>query len=425
MQRAVVTLALLLLGLLVVAPIATMAVESLRVDEVVTKDGRRFRGQVRDGNAGGVTMRVHGETTSRYFARAEVAQQRRTFSLVNYAGVLAGAGERNMLLATLALAGASTILAFLIGLPLGVLYAATDLPGRRFLETLSVLPLVLPPILLAIATYHDLLQVKPEFLRAVLVFGFSLFPLVSLFSARALRATGADALQAARLQTTPGDALRRVALGPALPGAAAGALLVFTFVVADFAVPDFLGVTTAKNTIIVYANAVFSYWSNDGDAGAAAAAGMPATVLALAAFALVLAVEAARGAKTAGGGFRELEPLPLGRARVPALLFVLLVLGVALLLPAWRHLETAGGAHYGNPVAAGGATAAAAEDSPSRPASVWDGLRRGVRHDRVAESVESVRRRTTTFTILSSHLYDPANRSPVRSGTRLSKSSQK
>lgn len=385
MGRAVVTLALALLAVLVVLPVATMAVHSVRVDVVETRGGERYLGQIRDTDAKGVTVRVHGETTSRLIARADVVREGRAFSLLNYRDLLSGS-ERNMLLATLALAGASALVALFLGLPLGVLFAATDLPGRRFLEPLSVLPLVLPPILFAIATYYDLLDVAgPEFLRAAYVFGLTLFPLVSLFVARAVRATGADALDAARVQTTPLDALLKVALGPALPGAATGALLVFVFVVADFAVPDFLGVTTAKNTIVVYANAVFRYWS-DMDVGMATAAGMPPTLCAFAAFAIVLLVEAKRDAATVGSSFRTLQPLPLGRGRIPCLLLAIGVLVPALAWPAVRHLETAGGAHFGKPVAMQGATTTIDVESRQKPTSVMDGLRKGLRADRIGES---------------------------------------
>lgn len=388
MGRAVVTLALALLAVLVVLPVATMAVQSVRVDVVETASGDRYLGQIRDTDAEGVTVRVHGETTSRWIARADVVREGRAFSLLNYRDLLSGS-ERNMLLATLALAGASALVALFLGLPLGLLFAATDLPGRRFLEPLSVLPLVLPPILFAIATYYDLLEVSgPEFLRAAYVFGLTLFPLVSLFVARAVRATGADALDAARVQTTPLEALLKVALGPALPGAATGALLVFVFVVADFAVPDFLGVTTAKNTITVYANAVFRYWT-DLDVGMATAAGMPPTLCAFAAFAVVLYVEAQRDAATVGSAFRALQPLPLGRTRVPCLLLAIGVLVLALVWPAVRHLETAGGAHFGEPVAMQGATTTIDVESRHKPASVMDGLRKGLRADRVGESTSN------------------------------------
>ncbi|MHC4670424.1 MAG: ABC transporter permease [Planctomycetota bacterium] len=388
MERVVLALALVLLALLVLAPVATMALESIRVDVVETREGKRYLGHVKDRDGNGVTIRAHGETTSRYVTRAEIAHEGRTFSLRNYRGLLAGGGERNMLLATLALAGASALVALLLGLPLGLLFAATDLPGRRLLEPLSVLPLVLPPILFAIATYHDLLDLRgPEFLRAAYVFGLTLFPLVSLFTARAVRATGADALDAARVQTTPREALFRVALGPALPGAATGALLVFTFVVADFAVPDFLGVTTAKNTITVYANAVYRYWYTDVDAGLATAAGMPPTLFCFLAFGLVLVVEARREAATLGSSFRELSPLPLGRGRLPCLLLAVVVLVAALVWPAARHLETTGGAHFGQPVAGGGVAQAAVAETSEKPASVMDGLRRGVQTDRMSFAV--------------------------------------
>jgi iron(III) transport system permease protein len=385
-QRSAVLLALLVVAVLVAAPIAVMVGESLTADLVETRDGRRFLGQAKDSDERGVTIRARGETTSRLVPRAEIVREARVVSIVHYRDVLGGPGERSMFLATVALAGASTLLALLLGLPLGLLLGATDLPGRRFLETASVLPLVLPPVLLAIATYHDLLPLRPEFLRAVAVFGLSLFPLVSLLVARAVRATGADAFDAARVQAPTRTAILRVALGPSLPGAAAGALLAFAFVVSDFAVPDFLGVTTAKNTIVVYANAVFSYWNNDGDAGAAAAAGMPATLLALAAFAAVLLVEARRTASTIRGDFRPPDPLPLGRAKWPLLLAVALLLAVSLLWPALRHLETAGGAHYGDPVAAAGLRTQLAEDARSKPLSTLDGLRKGLRHDGVGRS---------------------------------------
>jgi len=387
-NRAAVTITLLLLGLLVLAPFFSLVGESLRVDYVEEAGKGRIEGFIRNSDDKGVTIRAMGEQVSRFVPRQKVERQGRAFSLGNYRDVLGGTGEQNMLLATLALAGASTLVALLLGLPLGILFGATDLPGRRLLETLSVLPLVLPPILLAIATYYDLVDFEPSFLRAVFVFGLSLFPLVSLFVARAVRAVGAASLEAALLQAPRRTVLLKVILPPALPGAAAGALLVFVFVVSDFAVPDFLGVTTAKNTIVVYANAVFRYWSTDGDTGKATAAGMPAILLALGAFVLVLRVEARRSAATVTGAFREPQPLPLGPGgRVIALVAVLAVLGLGLLWPAFRHAESAAGKHFGDPVALQGVGGQPTSDDPhAKPAGLMDGLRRGLQHDRVGQS---------------------------------------
>ncbi len=388
MSRFLFVLAVAILALLVVLPVGTMAVRSLRVEYVQTKDGRRFVGRELDRTEKGIQFRDMGESTSRLIPLDRVAAEGREFSTRHYARLLAGGPQRAMLLATLALAGLATLLAFILGLPVGLLLAATDIPFRRFWESMLALPLVLPPVLLAIALYRDLLAIEPEFLRAVLVFGLSLFPLVALFTARAVRAGGSDALAAARLQTTPMQALLRVALGPALPGALSGALLVFCFVVADFAVPDFLGVTTAKNTIRVYANEVFTLWKNDGDGAAAAAAGMLPTLLAVAAFAVVLTVERHRETRRLGDDATSVEPIPLGRARWVGGGLIVLLLVAAVGWPAQRHLETAAGAHYGAPVFLGGAAVPAnnVDASRSKPASLTDGLRRGLRHERVAEN---------------------------------------
>ena len=388
MGRIGVTISCLALGLLVLLPLASMVGQSLVVGEVRLNDGSVYRGQFLGTDEQYVRIRPRDEGRTREFKHAEVASAGNVFGFDNYDGILAGRVERTMLLGTIALAGVATLIAFLIGFPLGIIFGICDLPGRRVWETVAALPIVLPPILMAIGCYHDLVHFRPAFLRAGLVFALTLYPLVSLFTARALRATGADAIDAARVHASPRDVLFRVALRPALPGAAAGALLVFVFVVSDFAVPDFLGVTTAKNTIVVYANAVFRAWRNDLDAGRATAMGMPVTAIALIGFALVLVIEKRRSAATLGGDFRTPHPLPLGRARWPAMIFVLAVLGASLFWPAKGHWETARGDNFGDPVAlASAAPQFKPEDDPrAKPSSLMDGLRRGMRHSRVKQS---------------------------------------
>jgi ABC-type Fe3+ transport system permease subunit len=65
-------------------------------------------------------------------------------------------------------------------------------------------------------------------------------------------------------------------------------------------------------------------------------------------------------------------------------------LGGCLLWPSWRHLETAGGAHFGDPVALRGVGGQAVADDPrAKPAGIMDGLRRGIKHDRVGDSARS------------------------------------
>jgi iron(III) transport system permease protein len=386
MGRIGVTISVILLALLVLLPFGTMIWESLAVGEVRLKNGSVYRGPITDQDEQLVRIRPRTTGRTEEFPRSDVEFAGRVFALDNYEGLISGRAERNMLMGTLALAGVSTLLAILLGLPLGLLFGVCRLP--RALEVLLALPLILPPILTAIGTYHDLADFQPAFLRAGIVFGLTLYPLVMLFTARAVRGIGADALDAARVHGTPRDALLRVALRPALPGAAAGALLVFVFVIADFAVPDFLGVTTAKNTIVVYANAVFRAWRTDIDAGRATAIGMPVTFIALIGFALVLWIEKRRGAATVGADFRAPNPVPLGRrARVGAWLLIAVVLLAAVAWPAAGHAKTAAGEYFGEPAAlAGAAPMFKPSDPRAKPSSLMDGMRRGVRHPRVATS---------------------------------------
>ena len=60
------------------------------------------------------------------------------------------------------------------------------------------------------------------------------------------------------------------------------------------------------------------------------------------------------------------------------------LLGLCLLWPAFRHLETAGGKHFGDAVALQGMGGQGVADDPrAKPSGVMDGLRRGLDHDRI------------------------------------------
>ena len=86
-------------------------------------------------------------------------------------------GERGMGLLgrTLRLAGASTGIALVLGAPFGFLVARTDVPGRSAMRMLGLVPLILPPILLAM-TWTVFAQQWPGYPSAVCVRGRSTCP---------------------------------------------------------------------------------------------------------------------------------------------------------------------------------------------------------------------------------------------------------
>jgi len=248
----------------------------------------------------------------------------------------------HLLLRTLWVGGGSALLALVLGLPYGFLVARTDLPGAGFLRALGVLPLLAPPLVLAM-TLTVTTGARGGF-AIPLVLGLGTFPLVALYTARALERIDGRMEEAARLAGGK-RAVLRVQLPLALPSAATAACFAFVLAINDFAVPDYVSSIGAK--FPVYADEVFASWRSAKDTGRAVAAALPIVLLTL--LALVPALHLARSTRLVSlvGDFRRPEPLPLGRARPIALLFVAAVLALAVVLPIGRLVWEAGGGPRG------------------------------------------------------------------------------
>src|SRR5512137_1715915 len=72
-------------------------------------------------------------------------------SLHNYRQLLTEPRQRLLLLNSLLLGGGSSVLAAVIGTPLGVLLARVDIPAKRIVRLALLIPLVVPPYILALA----------------------------------------------------------------------------------------------------------------------------------------------------------------------------------------------------------------------------------------------------------------------------------
>ena len=240
-------------------------------------------------------------------------------------------GERGMGLLgrTLRLAGASTGIALVLGAPFGFLVARTDVPGRSAMRMLGLVPLILPPILLAM-TWTVFAQQWPGYPSAVCVLGLSTFPLVSLFTARAAERIDGRREEAALLLGGL-RAVLRVDLPLILPASLCGAVLAFTFAINDFAVTDYVTFVGRKYT--VYAAEVFMNWRQTKSPGLAVASALPLIGLAMAALLPLLALRRRGALRSLGGDFVAPAPLALGRWRWPAFAFCLAVVSAGALLP--------------------------------------------------------------------------------------------
>lgn len=228
-----------------------------------------------------------------------------------------------LLLRSTGLALLVTAAALIIGVPLGVLIARTDLHFRRALWLVHLFPLFLPPFVLALGWFHLLgrtgllgseASARALFSSAgvvwVLVLAFT--PVCTSLVALSLLGVDASLEEAGRLVARPARVAARLLVPAAGPAIALSAIVVFALTLSELAVPMFLRVN-------VFPAAVFARLGGiDYAPGEAFALALPLVPLAL--LLLVLERRYVGPRSFAVGGLRGMarDPLPLGRWRLAA-----------------------------------------------------------------------------------------------------------
>ncbi|WP_426957095.1 ABC transporter permease [Muricoccus radiodurans] len=230
---------------------------------------------------------------------------------------------------SLVVAAGATGLAVVLGIAMVSLLLLREVPGRRPLIFLGVLPLLVPSQVLALAAVQAGTPSSPLLLALglapplgtpnpfhgaggmILLLGVQGAPLVFLSAAGLVRRLPGGALQAARgLGARPGEALRRVAWPLLWPGALAGAGLAWVAALGNFGVAAVLGIPGRYTVLTVL------IWQRLSGGGTTALAGVAAMSLLLAVVAapgLLAQVFAARRAALPAGG-PAFVALPAGRA---------------------------------------------------------------------------------------------------------------
>src|SRR5262245_27177248 len=180
-----------------------------------------------------------------------------TFTLANYGRVLARAFYRASLINTLTIGLLATLLTTLIAVPLALIIARVDFPGKLLLIGLAALPLVLPSFVGAYALLLLLGRsgIVTQTLNAwglpfgsiygtpgiVTVYALTLYPYVLLPTVAGFKAIDASVEEAA--QNLGSSRLRTfwtVTLPIVIPSVLSGALLVFIETIENFGVPAVL-----------------------------------------------------------------------------------------------------------------------------------------------------------------------------------------
>jgi iron(III) transport system permease protein len=270
------------------------------------------------------------------------------------------------------LALAVTAAAALIAVPLAWLTARTDLPGRRAWTVLATLPLVVPSYIGAYAFLSALgpagllrdvldgplgVERLPDitgFFGAWLVLTLFTYPLILLPVRAALRGLDPQLEEAALgMGRSRWQAFRSVVLPQLAPAIGAGAVLVALYVLHDFGAVSIMRFESFTREIYVLYRASF-----DRTGAASLALILVALMLVL----LWLESRAQRGRtlhRIGPGTARRPQRIPLGRWRLPSLLFCGLVSAFSVVLPAavliyWSLQSFAGSPDWEATLAAAG-----------------------------------------------------------------------
>ena len=219
-------------------------------------------------------------------------------SLAFYQGLLASGRDWSLIGHSFALSLLTALLTTVIGLPLGILFAKTDLPFRRLFTVLFTIPLLVPPYITAIS-WFDLLGrqgllsqvLGPSVAQAtsawlfglpgcVLVLFSTFLPIVMLLTITYLKTVNPRLEEAGKLVSGWLRVLKEISIPLILPGVLLAAMLVFLLTLGEFGVPTFLRYD-------VFAVESFTQFSAFYNVGAATAAAIPLAIITF----LILVVE--------------------------------------------------------------------------------------------------------------------------------------
>ena len=272
------------------------------------------------------------------------------FSLKHYGTLFQSGREWRLLFNSLALAGATTLITTLLGVPLGILLTKTDLPLKRFFTILLVIPLLIPSYILAIAWFYCLgrsgfvarvFNESVGILTSNFLFSFPgtlfvmvsvLLPIVIILTMTYLRMVNPNLEEAAMLHGSWPMVWRKITIPLISPGIALAALIVFILTLGEFGVPSFL-------RFDVYPVESFTRFSAFYDFNAATAAAIPLGIITF----IVLIIERLFLRKKtfifrAMGSEKRMVMVPLGKAKpffmvaVSILVFILVIIPLCILL---------------------------------------------------------------------------------------------
>jgi iron(III) transport system permease protein len=202
------------------------------------------------------------------------------FSLDNYRELISAAPFWPLLGNSIRLALATTAVCGFIGVPAGILFAKSDLSLRSGFMWLLTVPLVLPPYFVALGWARVVARIGASasdwlfgFGGCVLVLSSVFLPIIMLLTFASILNVDRRLEEAARLVSGWPGLLRRVTLPLSIPGIVFSLVLVFLLAMGELSVPSFLRYPTLP--VLSFTQFAASY-----NFGAATAAAVPLAAIA-------------------------------------------------------------------------------------------------------------------------------------------------
>jgi iron(III) transport system permease protein len=215
---------------------------------------------------------IYGVIYPNLYVLAASFQRSGSWTLANYRDVLTQRTVLEAIVNSLGLSVATVLLCALVGIPLAFLFERYAFPGRQLFAVLAALPLVLPPLVGAVAFiflfsesgilarsiqifFH--LQAPPWTLRgwpALLLFHtYTMYPFFYVLTGAGLRRIDAGLAEAARsLGAARIGVLSRVVLPQLTPSLIAAGLLTFMTSMASFSAPLLFGGSVRVLTLEIF-----------------------------------------------------------------------------------------------------------------------------------------------------------------------------
>ena len=271
-------------------------------------------------------------------------------TLTNYRDVLAADRFAALVAATLGVALAGTVGAVVLGAGMSWLAVRTDVPGRRALDVVAVMPLFVPPLIGAFA-WDILASPRSGILNIVLRssgvpvrlniysfagigFTYAIYyaPYVYLFAAAALRNMDATLEEAAAMSGAGRvRVLRQITLPLVAPALLSSGLLVFVLLLELFAIPAVLGEPGGLHFVAVRIWDLIGF--SPPKVNQASALGVLMLVTTVVLVLVQQRVVARRSYVTVSGKGQRVRPVTLGAARWPAAVVAFGYLLLVVILP--------------------------------------------------------------------------------------------